>query len=140
MLKMGVPMKFRKFENAEIPDYKGCAVLIYSGDRRFLDYYREMFLSLGLTPVTATTSKAALAILRLMIVAYVVVDAEGGLEGCRQLMDRARATQHHAPVLVVSQRPDADFRHQAMTMGAADCMEHPALMDNMMHALLPSHA
>lgn len=136
---MGVPMKSTKFDNLEIPDYKGCAVLIYSGDRRFLDYYRTMFLSLGLTPVTAATSEAALAILRLMIVAYFVVDAKGGLEGCRQLIDRARETQHHAPVLVVSQKPDQDFRQRAMTMGATDCMEHPALMDNMLHALIPSH-
>lgn len=133
-------MKSVKFDDIEIQDYEGCAVLIYSEDREFLDYYRAMFLSLGLSPVTATTSEAARAILRLMIVAYVVVDADGGLERCRQVMHRARETQHHAPVIVLSQKPDSDFRHQAMLMGAADCMEHPAKSDIMLGALLPSHA
>lgn len=128
------------FDDTEIAEFKGSAVLIYSGDRAFLDYYRSMFLSLGLTPVTATTSEAAVAILRLVIVAYVVVDAEGGLERCRQVMRRAYETQHHAPVLVVSQKDDPDFRHKAMTMGATDCLEHPAPPDHMLHALLPSHA
>ncbi|HET7213387.1 MAG TPA: response regulator [Terriglobia bacterium] len=128
------------FDDAEIAEFKGSAVLIYSGDRTFLDYYRSMFLSLGLTPVTATTSEAAVAILRLVIVAYVVVDAEDGLEQCRQVMRRARETQHHAPVLAISQKDDSEFRHKAMTMGAADCLEHPAPPDHMLHSLLSGHA
>lgn len=121
-------------------NYKGCAVLIYSGDREFLDYYRTMFLSLGLSPVTATTVEAAVAILRLVIVAYLVVDAEGRLEEHRQVMERARKTQHHAPILVISRKHDPGFQHQVMTMGAADCLEHPALTEDMLHALLPGHA
>ena len=127
-------------DDIEITDFKGCAVLIYTGDRSFLNYYRAMFLSLGFTPITATTPEAAVAILRLMIVAFVLVDAEDGLEGCRHLMHRARETQPHAPVVVVSRKPDPDFRHQAKTMGATDCLEHPVLADNMAHALLPGHA
>lgn len=137
---MGEPMDSTRFDDAEIAEFKGCAVLIYSGDRAFLDYYRSMFMSLSLTPVTATTSEAAMAILRLVIVAYVVVDAEGGIEPCRQVVRRARETQPHAPVLAVSQKHDPGFRHQVIRMGAADCLEHPALPDNMLHALLPGHA
>ena len=133
-------MNSTSFEEMEIADYKGCAVLVYSEDREFLEYYRTMFLSLGLAPVTATTPEAAMAILRLVIVAYVVVDAGSGIEVCRQVVHRARETQHHAPVVVVSRKTDPDFRHQAMTMGAADCIEHPLLRDSLVHALLPGHA
>ena len=132
-------MNSTSFEEMESGDYKGCAILIYSGDREFLEYYRAMFHSLGLAPVTATTSEAALAILRLMIVAYVVVDAGCGIEGCRQVVHRARETQHHAPIVLVCRKADPEFRRQAMTMGAADCIEHPLPPDCLVNALLPGH-
>lgn len=130
-------MNSSDFDKMDIADSVGCAILIYSRDRAFLDYYRAMFLSLGLAPVTATTSEAALAILRLVIVAYVVLDEEAGHEGCRQVMHRACRTQRHAPVVVVSRKPDPDFQSQAMTMGAADYLNHPAFPDDFVHVLLP---
>ncbi len=133
-------MELTRIKKPEIVDCNGCAVLVYSSDRVFLDYYRTMVLSLGFTPVTATTPEAAVAILRLMIVASVVVDAEGIGEGFRRVVRRAREAQQHAPVVAVSRKLDADFRHQVKAMGAADCLKHPALRDDMVHVLLTDHA
>jgi ActR/RegA family two-component response regulator len=127
-------------KESQAADYKGCAALICSGDRAFLDYYRAMFISLHFTPVTATTPEAAVAILRLMIVAFVLVDSEEGLEGCRQVIHRARRDQHHADVVVLGRKLDLDFRHQVIAMGAASCLDHPALPDDMVHTLVPGHA
>lgn len=123
----------KKFE-----EYKGCAILICSTDRKFLDDYRTLALSLGLTPVTATSPEAAVAILRVMIVAYVLLDAQDGLEACRQVMHDARETQHEAPVLVVSGKSNPNFRDQAASMGAADYLEQPDFPDDVIQALLLS--
>jgi DNA-binding NtrC family response regulator len=130
-------MNSTRFDKSEIEDYKGCAILVHSGDREFLDDCQRMFLSMGLTPVTSTMPEAARAILRLMIVACVVVDAESGPEACRQVTCHSRETQRQAPVIVVSRKPNPGFRDQAMTMGAADYLDHPILPDDMIHALLP---
>lgn len=132
-------MNSTRSNKGKIEDYKGCAILVYSEDREFLEDCRTMFLAMGLTPVTSTTPAAARAILRLMIVACVVVDAESGPEACREVTRHARETQRLAPVIVVSQKANPGFRDQAMMMGAADYVDHPVLPEDMIHALLPSH-
>lgn len=129
-------MKSKTSDKSGMEDYKGCAILVYSGDREFLDDCKATFLSMGVTPVTSTTPEAAGAILRLMIVACVVVDAESGPEACREVTRYARETQHTAPVIVVSRKSDPDFRDQAMTMGAAHYLDRPVSPDDMLHALL----
>lgn len=129
-------MKTVPSKESEVADYKGCAILIYSDDRKFLDCYRAVFSSLGFTPITATTPEAATAILRLMIVTFVVADAEEGLEKCRRVMQRARKMQHHAPVVVVSRKLNQYFRRQAEALGAADYLRHPVSPDEMVLMLL----
>ncbi|HEX5411162.1 MAG TPA: response regulator [Terriglobia bacterium] len=124
----------------QVADYRGCVVLIYSSDRPFLDYYRTMFLSLGFSPVTATTSQAAKGILRLAIIVYMVVDLDEGLQTSRELIHYARRTQCHAPVVVMSRKPDQDTQPEARDLGATDYLAHPALMDEMVQALLPRDA
>lgn len=121
-------------------DVPGCAVLIFSTDRTFIEHYRVLFRSLGFSPVTVTTPEAALAILRLMVVALVVVDFEDGPFDSRQILEGARSTQYYAPVLVIGRKSDQDFREQALALGAADYLDHPAHPDDIIHALLPSHA
>lgn len=121
-------------------DVEGCVALIFSGDRNFLKYYRELFKKLGFAPVTATTPEAALAILRFTIVAFVVVDQGGATFESRHVLERARQTQQHAPVLVITRKLDPHFRHEVLALGAADYLDHPALPDDIVHALLASEA
>jgi ActR/RegA family two-component response regulator len=121
-------------------DIEGCVALIFSSNRGFLDYYRGLFMKLGFAPVTATTSVAALGILRLTIVAFVVVDQGGATFESRRVLERARQTQQHAPVLVITQKPDPHFRHEALALGAVDYLDHPALPDDIVHALLMGEA
>jgi DNA-binding response OmpR family regulator len=119
-------------------DFQGCPVLIFSNDRGVLDYYRRMFANLGFAPVTATTAEAAVALLRLMIVAFVIVDQGDEFYESRRVVERARQTQVNAPVLLISQNADPDFRHQALAIGATACLNHPVLPDDIVHALIAS--
>lgn len=121
-------------------DYRGCVVLIYSGDRLFLDYYRTMFLSLGFSPVTATTPQAAKGILRLAIIVYMVVDLDEGFQTSRDIIHYARQMQGHAPVVVMSRKSDPSPEQETIDLGATDYLEHPALLDQMVHALIPQGA
>lgn len=59
-------------------DMPGCAVLIFSAERAFIEHYCGMFISLGFKPVAATTVDEAVAFLRLLVVAVVVVDRASG--------------------------------------------------------------
>lgn len=124
----------------QVADYRGCVVLIFSSDRMFLDYYRTMFLSLGFSPVTATTPQAARGILRLAIIVYMVVDLDEGFQTSRDIIRYARETQSHAPVVVMSRKSDENLQHDRADLGATDYLEHPALLDEMVQALLPQHA
>ena len=121
-------------------DYRGCVVLIFSSDRVFLDYYRAMFLGLGFSPVTATTPQAAKGILRLAIIVYMVVDLDEGLQTSREIIHYARQTQSHAPVVVMSRKPHQNLHPEAASLGATEYLEHPALPDEMVQALLPRDA
>ena len=121
-------------------DMPGCAVLIFSPDRSFIEHYCGMFMSLGFKPVIATTVEAAVALLRLLVVALVVVDEESGKIESGQILRRSRDMQYHAPVLVFGGRSDPDFRCQALALGAADYLDHPAFPGDIIHALLPSRA
>lgn len=119
-------------------EVEGCVALIFSGDREFLDHYQELFMKLGFAPVTASTPEAALAILRLTIVTFVVVDQGGRIFESRGVLERARETQRHAPALVITRKPDPNFRHEALALGAVDYLDHPAHPDDIVHALLAS--
>lgn len=124
---------------AKVADYRGCVVLIYCSDRSFLDYYRAMFISLGLSPVTATTPEVAMGVLRLAVVGFVVMDEAGGLSECRMVMRRAGELQHQGTLVVIGRDPDQIFRHEAIALGAAEYLDHPALPEDIIRALLPSH-
>lgn len=113
---------------------EGCVVLVFSTDRDFLEHYRGVFLSLGFVPITAATVEAALAILRLMVVAFVVVDQSSGMEADRNILKRVQSAQPHALALVIAQQPDADFRREALALGAAEYLRHPADPKDFAHA------
>jgi len=118
-------------------DSSACAVLIFSADRTFTKHYCGIFLSLGFTPVTATTTEAAIALLRLLVVTLVVVDEESGKSENGQILRRSRDMQYHAPVFVIGGTSNQDFRRQAMALGATDYLDHPASRGDIIHALLP---
>lgn len=124
----------------QVADYRGCVVLIFSSDRTFLDYYRTMFLSLGFSPVTATTPQAARGILRLAIIVYMVVDLDEGFQTSLDIIRYARETQSHASVVVMNRKSDENLQPDRADLGATDYLEHPALLDEMVQALLPQHA
>lgn len=129
--------KHRDHSNGEQPaDDQGCVALVCSEDRNFLEHYRELFGRLGFIPATVTTSEAALTILQMTAVAFVVLDhGSKNLEN-RRVLQRARESQQHAPTLVITRKPDQDVRHEALAMGATACLIHPVLPDDIVHAIL----
>ncbi len=114
---------------------KGCVVLVFSTKRDFLEHYRGVFSSLGLVPITVTTAVAAAAILRLMIVGFVVVDQSNGSRANRKILTRVHDDQPHALALVVAQEPDPHFRREALALGAAEYLNHPVAPDDFVQAL-----
>ncbi|HET7212155.1 MAG TPA: hypothetical protein VFL79_01085 [Terriglobia bacterium] len=122
----------------EREDAPGCVVLIFSTDRGFLIRYCEMAISMGFKPLTASTPEAATALLRLLVMSLVVLDQESGTAECCQILRRARDLQYYAPVLVIARASDSNFRHEALSLGAENYLDHPALPDDIIHALLPN--
>ena len=134
-------MKLLNFlgKKTRITDFRGCAALIFSSDQAFLDYYRSMIVSLGLTPMTALTSESALGILRMKRVALVVVDEGRGASACRQVLEGVRKFQKRPAVLAISPYGDSLFRAEALKLGVADFLGRPAVRDDFLRALLPSY-
>lgn len=128
-----------KFRKKKISDYRASAVLIYTSDCRFLHYYRSMFISLGLTPVSASTLEAARGIFRLAELALVLVDQDGSLLECHEVVRRAHMAQHKVPVVIVTRRPDPNFRLEARAMEAMDYLTHPVPADEILDVLVPGH-
>lgn len=116
----------------------GCAVLIYSTDSGFIEQYRQMLGSLDFVSITTTTPHATMAILRMLVVAFVLVDVGTGRPETRKILQYARTTQYHAPVLLIGRRTDPEFQHKALEMGAAAYLRHPALREDIVNVLLPN--
>lgn len=122
-------------ESSSTPESaEGCVVLVYSTDRDFLEHYRGVFLSLGFVPITAATLEAAMAILRLMVIAFAVVDQSSGIEANRNILRRIQISQPHAVALVVAEESDPHFRREALALGAAEYLHHPADPKDFAHA------
>ena len=121
-------------------DAAGCPALIFSSDWDFIDHHHRILSSLGFIPIAATTPEAALAVLRLEVIALVVVDEGDGLTSSRKVLRRAQETQQHAPVLVVSRCTDPESRCQALALGAAEYLEHPVFPDDVVQAFLPGRS
>lgn len=104
---------------------EGTLVLIVSNNREFLHNYRKRVMSIGLVPITASTLEGALSCLRILVVAFIIMDQGGlGFEG-RAILERARRTQVQATVVVITREPDSQCRSQALAMGAADYLVEP---------------
>ena len=114
-------------------DVKGCVVLVFSAERDFLDHYREVFLSLGLVPITATSVAAAIAILKLMVVAMVVIDQSSGTPAVRKILKRAHKVQPHALGFVIGQDPELRFGSEESLLGPAKFLDHPAAPKDFAH-------
>lgn len=113
---------------------EGCVVLVFSTDRDFLEHYRGVFLSLGFVPITAATVEAAMAILRVMVVAFVVVDQSSGMEANRNVLKRVQHAQPRALALVIADALDPHFRYEALSLGAAEYLHHPVDPKDFAHA------
>lgn len=121
-------------------DVVGCDVLIFSANKGFSDHHRAVFMSMGFRPITVATPEPALAILRLMVVVFAVVDQGVELSDSRRILERAREAQQHTPVLVIAQNPHPNSRRAALARGAAGYLNHPALRGDIVHALVASEA
>lgn len=113
---------------------EGCVVLVVSAERDFLDHYREVFLALGLVPITATSAAAATSILNLMIVAMVVVDQRNGVPAVRKILKRVQNSQPHALGFVIGQDPELRLPSEARALGGAEFLDHPAGAQDFVHA------
>ena len=123
----------------EHEDLAACVALIFSNDRTFLDYYQKLFAELGFAPITANTCEVALGILRLTLVAFIIVDQGGKHLETRRVLECAHNTQRHAPALVISSKPDPQFRQEALQFGTVYYLDHPALPDDIVHALVTTN-
>lgn len=123
---------------SHVPDTQllGSDVLILSSDREFINHHREILLSIGFVPVTATTADAAIAVLHWMVIELVIVDEQIGVAETQDILDCSRSDGRSVPVLVVSQRPDAELRRQAVKLGGAYFLDRPAFQDDVVRALL----
>lgn len=120
---------------SKISDFRGCVALVYSGDPDFLNYYGSIFVSLGFTPVTATTPDAAAGMLRLTTVALVMVDQGETLQECREVIHRANETRYHASVVVACRMLSCNSRRDVTALKAMDLLQHPAKREDMVRAL-----
>jgi len=115
----------------------GIDVMIHSCNGNFIDHHRAILLSIGFAPITTTDLEAALAILRVMAVELVIVDGETGIQETQKILKQARSNGHKVPVLVVGHNSDGEKRRRALELGAADYLDHPALQDDVVQAILP---
>lgn len=118
--------------------FSGYAGLLFSSRQGFLDYYSRILASLGLVPVSRSTSERALAILRMIPVALVVVDEDLGISECLEVSQGARKRREGPPVLVISQNKNSPFRQEALAAGVTDYLVRPVLREDIIHALLPN--
>lgn len=122
----------------QLPDAQmlGSDVLILSSDRGFINHHREVLLSIGFVPVTATTVDAAIAVMRWMVIELVIVDEQIGVAETQNVLDYSRGDVRSIPVLVVGQASDVELRRRALELGAANYLDRPAFQDDVVRALL----
>ncbi|MEJ2009276.1 MAG: hypothetical protein P8Z30_14165 [Acidobacteriota bacterium] len=122
------------------PFNPGLDVVIFSSNWDFIDHHREVLLSIGFGPIAATTPEATLAVLRLTAIELVIVDERVGVPETRRILKQTGNDSPKVPVLVVSSSFNAELRRQALELGAAGYLDHPALQDDVVLALLPDRA
>lgn len=128
-------MNRMKSGKSKISGHKDSLVLIYSSDDDFLNYYRSMFVSLGLTPITETTAEAALGMLRLTVVEFVVLDQDEERQGYEQVIRHAREAEYHPTVVGVSRKHHQNSHPEASGLEAAEHLGHPAPQEDLLDAL-----
>jgi two-component system response regulator RegA len=114
----------------------GSNVLIFSGDKSFIDHHRAILLSIGFVPITVQTLEAALAILRVMAPELAIVDECVGAVDIQKILKRARDYGKNVPVLIVGSGADAELGIQAIELGSASYLNRPAFQDDVVRALL----
>ena len=113
-------------------------VLIVSGDPGFLEYYREIFLGMGLRPLTMSTYHRALARLQTETFEFIVVDqGSRSFEG-RCILERARELDERARVLVVTRQLDLPCYVTAMRLGAIGYVEDPVAIPEIVRIITTS--
>lgn len=115
----------------------GYDVLIVSQDKGFIDHHRGILMSIGFLPITVPAFEAALAVLHTMVIEMVIVDEGTAVLETQKFLKQAREDRQKVPVLVVSQKCEAKLRRQALELGAAGYLDHPAFQDDVVLAILP---
>lgn len=119
------------------PYIPGIDVMIHSCSGSFIDHHRAMLLSIGFAPITTTNLETALAILHVMAIELVIVDGETAIQETQKILEYAMSDGRKVPVLVVGQDAGDEPRRRALALGAADYLDHPALQDDVVQAILP---
>ncbi len=114
----------------------GSSVLIFSGDRGFIDHHRAILLSIGFVPITMNTLEAALAVLQVMVIELVIVDEGTGVLETQRILKRAGDDGQNVPVLVISAGADAELQPQAFELGSVFYLNRPAFQDDVVRVLL----
>ncbi len=113
-------------------------VLLVSGDPGFLEYYREIFLGLGLRPSTMSTYHRALARLKTECFDFIVVDqGSRSFEG-RCILERAIELDERGRVLVVTRQLDLPCYVTAMRLGAIGYVEDPVAVPEIVRIITTS--
>ena len=120
-------------ENA--PEEFGGYVLIVGTDSGFLEYYQDIFLGLGFTPLVGTSYESILASLRLIVFEFIVVaQSRLAFEG-RFVMEDDWRHDDRTSVLVIMKGNDPGRRPGVENLRAADYLRHPVAVPEMVRAL-----
>lgn len=119
----------------DVPEKFGGYVLIVGTDSGFLEYYQDIFLGLGFTPLVGTSHESVLALLRLIVFDFIVV-AESSLafEG-RFVMGDDWRHDDRTCVLVITKGNDPGRRLGVKNLGAVDYLRHPVAVPEMVRAI-----
>jgi DNA-binding response OmpR family regulator len=118
-----------------VPKEFGGYVLIVGTDSGFLEYYQDLFLGLGFTPLVGTSYESVLASLRLIVFDFIVVaESRLAFEG-RFVMGDDWRRDDRTCVLVITEANDPGRRLGVKNLGVVDYLRDPVAVPEMVRAI-----
>lgn len=111
------------------------AVLIVGRNLGILDYYREIFVGLGIKALVRSSYEGGLACLESGIFDFILVDQGSRAFEGRRILERAIEINRRVPVLVVTHCRDMGCYLEAMQLGAVDYLEEPISVPEMVRVV-----
>jgi DNA-binding response OmpR family regulator len=114
-----------------VPEEFGGYVLIVGTNPGFLEYYQNIFLGLGFTPLVGTSHESVLASLRLIVFDFIVVaQSRLAFEG-RVVLEGAWMHDDRMCVLVIAREDDPGRRLGEKNLGAVKYLRDPVTVPEM---------